>query len=182
MLDRLLGRPPEPPPASVPAVEPDVRGATTIRDLLAQHRNDSSCAGCHAKIDPPGFALESYDVIGGFRTRYRSLEIGDPAPRGKIDQFIGIGFRLGPAVDPSGTLPDGRAFRDIRELQSRLADDRAILLKNLARQWLVYSTGREPAFRDRKALEAIASRAEKRGGGVRSLLLEVIQDPLFQAR
>ena len=182
VIDRLLGRPPEPPPASVPAVEPDVRGATTIRELLARHRNDSSCAGCHAKIDPPGFALESYDVIGGFRTRYRSLENGDPAPRGKIDPFIGIGFRLGPAVDPSGALPDGRAFRDIRELQSRLGDDRAILLKNLARQWLVYATGREPAFRDRKALDAIASRAEKRGGGVRSLLLEVIQDPLFQAR
>ena len=79
-------------------------------------------------------------------------------------------------------MPDGRRFRDIRELQSRLADDRAILLKNLARQWLVYATGRELAFRDRKALDAIASRAEKRGGGVRSLLFEVIQDPLFQAK
>ena len=124
VIDRLLGRPPEPPPASVPAVEPDVRGATTIREQLAKHRNDPSCAGCHAKIDPPGFALESFDVIGGFRTRYRSLENGDPAPRGKIDPFIGIGFRLGPPVDPSGALPDGRPFRDIRELQARLADDR----------------------------------------------------------
>ena len=182
VMDRLLGKPPEPPPPTIPAVEPDVRGATTIREQLDKHRNDASCAACHAKIDPPGFALESFDVIGGFRTRYRSLGNGDPAPRGKIDPFIGIGFKLGPTVDPSGALPDGRAFRDIRELQSRLADDRAILLKNLARQWLVYSTGREPAFRDRKALDAIASRAEKRGGGVRTLLLEVIQDPLFQAR
>ncbi len=182
VLDRLLGRPPEPPPASVPAVEPDVRGATTIRELLARHRSDPGCAGCHAKIDPPGFAMESFDVIGGFRTRYRSLENGDPAPRGKIDPFIGIGFKLGPAVDPSGTLPDGRTFRDVRELQSRLAEGRAALLKNLARRWLVYSTGREPGFRDRKALDAIAARAENRGGGVRSLLLEVVQDPLFQAR
>src|SRR3954464_6378345 len=48
VIDRLLGRPPEPPPASVPAIEPDVRGATTIRELLAGHRNDASCAGCHA--------------------------------------------------------------------------------------------------------------------------------------
>ncbi len=182
VIDRLLGRPPEPPPASVPAVEPDVRGATTIREQLARHRADPGCAGCHARIDPPGFALESFDVIGGYRTRYRSLEIGDPAPRGKIDPFIGIVFRLGPPVDPSGVLPDGRPFRDVRELQSRLADDRATLLKNLARRWLAYATGREPAFRDRKALDAIASRAERRGGGVRSLLLEVIQDPLFQAR
>jgi hypothetical protein len=94
----------------------------------------------------------------------------------------GRGRVLGPPVDPSGALPDGRSFRDIRELQSRLTEDSRTLLENLARRWLVYSTGREPAFRDRKALDAIASRAEERGGGVRSLLLEVIQDPLFQAR
>ena len=101
---------------------------------------------------------------------------------GKIDPFIGIGFKLGPPVDPSGALPDGRKFRDIRELQALLAADRGDLLKNLARQWLVYATGRELAFRDREAIDAIASRAEERGGGIRTLLHEVIQDPLFQAR
>src|SRR2546428_10527039 len=68
VMDRILGQPPDPPPASVPAIEPDVRGATTIREQLNKHRADASCAACHAKIDPPGFALESFDPIGGCST------------------------------------------------------------------------------------------------------------------
>lgn len=182
VMDRLLGRPPEPPPASVAAVEPDVRGATTIRELLDKHRNDAKCAGCHAKIDPAGFALENFDVIGGFRTRYRSLEMGDPAPRGKIDPLIGISFKLGLAVDPSGQLPDGRSFSGVRELQSLLASDRPALLKNLAQQWLVYATGREIAFCDRDGIDAIVLSTEKQGGGIRSLLHAVIQSQEFQTR
>ena len=71
VLDRILGQPAPPPPANVPAVEPDIRGATTIREQLAKHRATEACASCHARIDPPGFALESYDVIGGWRDRYR---------------------------------------------------------------------------------------------------------------
>lgn len=182
VMDRLLGKPPEPPPPSVPAVEPDVRGATTIRELLDKHRNEASCAACHAKLDPAGFALESFDVIGGLRTRYRSLENGDPAPRGRIDPFIGISFKLGPQVDPSGEWPDGSKFADIRELQTQLASDRRALLKNLAEKFLVYATGREIAFRDRDAVQAIVTAADKKGGGVRTLLHEVIQSSLFQTR
>lgn len=182
VMDRLLGRPPDPPPANVPAVEPDVRGAATIRELLDRHRADASCAGCHAKIDPPGFALESFDVIGGYRTRYRSLDKGDPAPRGTIDPFIGIGFKLGPKVDATGTLPDGKSFKDIRELQSLLAADRQPLQANLARQWLVYATGRETAFRDRDGINAMAASADRKGGGIRALLHEVVQSKEFQTR
>ncbi len=80
VMDRLLGRPPEPPPPNIPAIEPDVRGASTIREQLDRHRQSASCASCHARIDPPGFALEVFDVIGGGRTRYRSIGQGDPAP------------------------------------------------------------------------------------------------------
>ena len=100
---------------------------------------------------PPGFALESFDVIGGFRERYRSIGDGDPAPRGAIDPFIGISFKLGPPVDPSGALPDGRKFHDIRELQSLLAANPERLLRDLAEQLAIYATGRELAFSDRDA-------------------------------
>src|SRR5262249_25485630 len=68
VLDRILGTPPPRPPEGISAIEPDIRGATTIRQQLAKHRQLASCASCHAKIDPPGFALESFDVIGGVRT------------------------------------------------------------------------------------------------------------------
>src|SRR5213075_2203806 len=103
----------EPPPSDTPAVEPDVRGATTIREQLEKHRSDKTCASCHAKFDPPGFALEAFDVIGGFRERYRSIGDGDPAPRGAIDPMIGISFKLGPTVDASGETRDEQKFANI---------------------------------------------------------------------
>jgi hypothetical protein len=182
VLERLLGRPPDPPPPNLPAVEPDVRGAVTIREQLEKHRADASCASCHAKIDPPGFALESFDVIGGWRDRYRSIGEGDPAPRGAIDPFIHIGFKLGPPVDSTGVLPDGRAFQDIAEYQEFAAADSRGLLTNLARQFATYATGREVAFADREQLAAIVDETQARGGGVRTLIHELVQSPLFQTR
>lgn len=184
VMDRLLGRPPEPPPAAVPTVEPDVRGATTIREQLALHRNSQTCAGCHAKFDPAGFALESFDVIGGERTRYRAIRGGEGefAPRSKAFAKLGIGgtFGLGPAVDPSGTLLDGRSFRDVREFQNLIAKDADGLLTNLARQFLVYSTGREVSFADREPVQQIVARTAAKGGGVRTLIHEIIRSDLFQ--
>ena len=182
VMGRLLGQPPEPPPPSVPAVEPDVRGATTIREQLEKHRSNATCASCHAKIDPPGFALECFDVIGGFRARYRSIGAGDPAPRGAIDPLIGISFKLGLPVDSSGMLPDGRKFSGISEFQSLIAADAAFLLKNLAQQLAVYSTGRDVAFSDREQIAGIVERTRKNGGGVRTLIQELVQSELFQTK
>lgn len=181
VLDRLLGKPPSPPPANVPAVEPDVRGATTIREQLAKHRNNAACASCHAKIDPPGFALEEFDVIGGHRSRYRSLGAGDPAPRGNIDPVIGIGFRLGPRVDASGVTTEGKRFSGVSEFQAILAADRDALLTNLARQLVVYSTGRGTSFADRDDIAAIIARTNKAGGGMRTLIHEIVQSPIFRS-
>lgn len=182
VMDRLLGQPPEPPPANVAAIEPDVRGAKTIREQLAKHRDNAICASCHANLDPPGFALEAYDVIGGYRTRYRSIGDGDPAPRGAIDPVIGIGFKLGPAVDASGVLPDERTFKDIVEYQNLIAAQPRPLLKNLTQQFAVYGTGREITFSDRAQIDAIVARTEQQGGGIRTLLHELTQSRLFQTR
>ena len=182
VMARLLGQEPDPPPPNIPAIEPDVRGAKTIREQLDKHRNDSLCASCHAKMDPPGFALESFDVIGGWRDRYRSIGDGDPAPRGSIDPFIGISFKLGPRVDASGRLPDERPFKDITEFQTLLAADSRRLLKNLATQFAIYGTGRNIAFSDRDQIATIVDRTLKRGGGMRTLIEELILSPLFQTK
>jgi mono/diheme cytochrome c family protein len=182
VLDRFLGQPPSPPPPNIPAVEPDVRGAVTIREQLDKHRNHAACASCHVKMDPPGFALEEFDVIGGHRTRYRSLGSGDNAPRGNIDPFIGIGFKLGPKVDSSATLPDGRAFASFAEFQTLLAKDKDLLATNLTKQFAVYGTGRGVSFGDREEVAAVVSAANKNGGGVRTLLYELVTSRLFQAR
>jgi hypothetical protein len=163
-------------------VEPDVRGAATIRELLDKHRNNASCASCHATIDPPGFALESFDVIGGQRDRYRSLEKGDSPPRGSIDPFIGIGFKLGPKVDASGETSKGEKFANVQEFQGILASDKPRLLKNMAEQFTVYATGREISYSEREEIAALVARTQRLGGGMRTLLHEVVQSPLFRKR
>ena len=122
------------------------------------------CASCHAKIDPPGFALESFDVIGGQRERYRTIT------------------DVKPAVDPSGILPDGRAFKDITEFQTLVAADSGRLLKNLAVHFAVYATGRGLGFSDRDQMAAIVAKTQQQGGGIRTLIHELVQSPLFQTR
>jgi hypothetical protein len=92
-------------PAGVPAIEPDIRGAVTIRQQLDRHRADPTCASCHRTIDPPGFALESFDVMGGWRDRYRAYdEKVKPAP--------GIGLSGQPFAFHHGLPVDsaGQAF------------------------------------------------------------------------
>ncbi len=108
VLDRILGTPPPRPPENVGAIDPDTRGTTTIREQLAKHRQLESCAACHAKIDPAGFALESFDVIGGWRENYRTTG------NGKLVVIDGQKMRYlqGPKVDPADVLPDGRAFHN----------------------------------------------------------------------
>ena len=184
VMARLLGKPPQPPPPNLPVIEPDVRGAHTIREQLDKHRSNATCASCHAKIDPAGFALESFDVIGGFRTRYRCTAEGDgdPAPRGNIDPLIGISFKLGPPVDPSGQLPDGRKFNDVNDLKDLLAANPRPLLRNLAQQLTIYATGRDVTFSDRPALDEMVARAEAQGGGIRTLLHELVKNSLFLTR
>ncbi|MEE2778469.1 MAG: DUF1592 domain-containing protein, partial [Acidobacteriota bacterium] len=104
VLDNLLGQPAPPPPAGVEGLEPDTRGATTIREQLDKHRSDPTCNSCHRRIDPPGFALESFDPIGGFRTTYRVLAAEQVAPNG----FKYRTYELGPDVDITGVTPQGQ--------------------------------------------------------------------------
>jgi len=179
IMERLLGRPPPPPPPGVPAVEPDIRGAATIRQQLDKHRSQESCAACHRKIDPAGFALESFDVMGGFRENYRALGPGTP------EKGLGMGgqkfeFHRAQAVDCAGELPDGRAFRDVRGLKALLLDDEPQVARNLARQLAVYATGSPVRFGDRAAIEEILAGTRADGHGVRSLIHGLVQSPLFQ--
>lgn len=115
IMERILGQKPPPPPPSVPAVEPDIRGATTIREQLAKHRTQESCNACHTRIDPAGFALESFDVLGGWRERYRAT--GGTPEKGLAKSGQKFEFHYGPPVDATGELPDGRKFADVRELK-----------------------------------------------------------------
>ena len=176
VLERILGTPPPKPPADVEAIEPDIRGATTIRAQLAKHRQDETCASCHTSIDPPGFALESFDVIGGWREKYRAL-----SNNGEKDSQ-GRRVRPGPAVDPSDVLPDGRTFRDIDEYKKLLLDDKDQLTRGLTEKLLAYSTGAAPTKAHKSEVEVIVRNVREHRYGFRSLIHEIVQSPMFQTK
>lgn len=193
--ERILGKPVPPPPPGVPAVEPDIRGATTIRKQLDKHRNSDSCAACHAKIDAPGFALESFDVIGGWRERYRSASenttdkiqvtrpltfdartfLRDPTQRDPLKTYVG----LGPVVDASGQMPNGESFANYMEFRRYLLADPDQLVRSLTQHLVTYATGTGPQYADRELINQIVDRVHKHDYGFRSLIHEIIQSPIF---
>jgi len=178
IMTRVLGKPPEPPPPNLPAVEPDIRGATTIREQLAKHRNQESCNACHRNIDPAGFALESFDVMGAWRERYRSVGEGEPV-KGIGHNGLNFHFSLGPKVDSSGELPSGEQFADVRQLKECLAKDDEQLARNLAQQLAVYATGAPIRFSDRPRIAKMLAKSQESGYGVRTLIHELVQSDLF---
>ena len=177
VMERILGQAPPPPPAGVPGVEPDIRGATTLRELLGKHRSLVACRSCHEMIDPPGFALESFDPIGGWRDRFRSLGEGE-----RVTIEVGgrkVRYKLGPPVDPSGRLQDGREFTGFTQFRDYLAGEEAALAKALATKLLTFGTGREMGFSDREEIERIVQRVSSHGYGVRDILYEVVASEIF---
>ncbi|MEO8063635.1 MAG: DUF1592 domain-containing protein [Pseudomonadota bacterium] len=182
ITERILGIETRPPPPSVKAVEPDIRGAVTIRQQLAKHRDDPSCASCHAKMDPPGFALESFDVMGARRDRYRAVAENVKPEAGFGLNGQAFAFHYGLPVDAAGELPDGRAFQDIKQFKRLIASDEASIARNLAKQLVVFATGTPVRFSDRAELELILQRASARRYGVRSLVEEIVRSELFQTK
>jgi hypothetical protein len=182
IVERIVGHDLPPPPAVVPAVEPDIRGAVTIRQQLDKHRADESCAQCHRKIDPAGFALESFDVLGGWRTRYRGTVTNEVPEPGFGKNGWPYQFYNAQPVDSSGQLVDGRTFTDVRDFKRLLLADEPQLARNLVRQFAVYATGAPVRFSDRPAIEQIIASTKASSYGTRSLIHALIQSELFQSK
>jgi hypothetical protein len=178
IMEKLLGQPPPPPPKSVPAVEPDIRGATTIRALLAKHTASKSCASCHARFDPVGFAMESFDVMGAWRDRYRGMERGD-----KITGIDPAGhpytYFVGQPVDTAGKLLTGEAFEDIHELKHHLTANTRQLAKNLLEHLTLHATGTPVGFADREEIESMLDACAADGFRVRDLVYALVQSHIF---
>ena len=132
-------------------------------------------------MDPPGFALESFDVIGGRRERYRTFGGGDPAG---VEFAAGWkpGYRLGKPVDPSGQLADGRSFADIDGLRGLLLADPDALARSFVKQILMYATGTDIHYSDRRAIERIVAASREHGHGLRSLFHEIAASRLFRGK
>ncbi|MDX2040839.1 MAG: DUF1588 domain-containing protein [Acidobacteriota bacterium] len=178
VMDRLLGQPPSPPPPSVPAVEPDIRGAKSMRDLLALHTKSATCASCHARFDPVGLALENFDVMGRWRTRYRGLETGERISG--IDRSgHDFSYTVAGAVDAGGQLADGREFNDVHALKAIFKANPRQLARNLLQQFTVYATGTPVRFADRREIESILDTCSKNDYRVGDLLRALVQSKIF---
>ncbi len=151
MLENFLGTPPSPPPPDVEPLDPDVRGAKTIRDQLSKHRDLATCNECHRKIDPLGFALESFDPIGRWRESY-----------GRDTK-----------IDSSGELPDGKKFRDVRELKTILLERQDQFASALIVKMLAYSIGRQIQATDRPHIDQILESLRQTGFGARDLVEQI---------
>lgn len=182
ILENLFGSPSPPPPPSVTAIEPDIRGATTIREQLSKHRSHESCNRCHRKIDPPGFALESFDVIGGQREWYRIAQGGEyvSTPLHPQAPQATVRYQRGSPVDATGTMPDGRAFAGIREYKQLLLADEIAMPQALTRLLLTYALGRNLGFADRPEVDRIVAATNECQYGLRSILHQIVQCPTFR--
>jgi len=160
VLENLLGTPPSPPPPDVQPVEPDTRGVTTIRELMAKHRTIATCNECHRKIDPIGLALENFDHIGRYRARYSKKT----------------------PIDPSGHMPDGTVFEGPAGIRQYLLDRPEQFTRCLTEKLMTYALGRQLAFTDREDLDRIIKQAAARKYGFRDLVHLVIQSSAFLSK
>jgi len=160
VLENILGTPPPPPPDNVPPIDPDIRGAKSMRDLLARHRDSPACYECHRKIDPLGFALESFDPIGAWRKTY---EKGAP-------------------IDTSGELPGGKKFADVAELKKLLVDRKEQFARVLTERLLAYACGRRIEGLDRPAVDKIVAATGTDDHRFRDLLEQVVLSQPFRSK
>ncbi len=168
MSENILGIQPPPPPDEVPAIDPDVSGATTIRERLEKHRADATCAECHRKIDPLGFSLESFDPIGRWRKSY-------PVPSNKKGE--------GAKIDCSGEFPSGEKYQDFVGFKKIIQETREdLFVRHLIRQVLAYATGRHMEPADDYIVEEIHTRVKQENLGLRTLITECLTSPIFRTR
>lgn len=167
LMENILGTPPPEPPDSVPALTPDTSLATTVRQRLAAHMSEQSCAVCHREIDPLGFALENFDPVGRWRTTY---------PNFRSDQ-AGTETQ---AVDATGVLPDGTPIRDITDLKRWLASHPEKFACCLSEKLMAYATGRDLSYREKRLIEEIVRNERENNYRFRDLLIALVQSDVFR--
>jgi mono/diheme cytochrome c family protein len=160
VLQNILGAPPPPPPPDVPSLdEQAVSTSASLRQQMEAHRENAVCASCHARMDPLGFGLENYDAIG----RWRFEDGGMP-------------------VDASGVLPSGQAFSNPAELRRVLVGLLPDFSRCLTEKMLVYALGRGLEPYDKPTVRAITQRLAASGGGVQTLVREIVRSLPFGSR
>ncbi|MEO0415540.1 MAG: DUF1588 domain-containing protein, partial [Verrucomicrobiota bacterium] len=158
LLENILGTPPSPPPPDVEPLDPDVRGAKTIREQMEKHRTDPTCAECHRRIDPLGFALEHYDAVGRFRNFY--------GPKRKIDM--------------SGQLPGGIEFDSMPSFRQAMNDEHGKFERALTNKLMEFALGRSLEISDRPQIDEILAKVHQDQLGFRDLIKEIVLSSAFR--
>ncbi len=163
ILDRILGTPPAAPPPNVGALKENEEGkkALSMRELMAAHRKNPSCRGCHGIMDPLGFALENFDAVGQYRTR---------------DRFAGT------AIDASGELPDGTALHGPDDLRQALLRKPDQFVQTLTEKLMTYALGRSLEYTDMTAVRSIARRTAAQDYRFQALIMNIVNSDAFQQR
>ncbi len=162
VLENLLNMPPPPPPEDVPALEVVSDGkALTLKQAMEKHRANPVCASCHKLMDPIGFALENFDAIGGYRTRYAEADA---------------------VVDPSGLLFDGSEFLTAQEFREQFARHSNRVVHTAAEKILTYSLGRALQYYDQPTVRQIVADSADENYTWSSIIIGVIESTPFQYR
>ena len=161
ILDNLLGLPPPRPPATVPPLRERSGPAKplSMRERLAEHRDNPACSGCHTLMDPIGFSLENYDAVG----RWRVHEDGTP-------------------IDPSGSLPDGSKFEGASGLQQALLGRPELFVTTVSEKLLTYALGRGVEPYDAPAIRGVVREAQAKDFRFSSVILGIVNSAPFQMR
>ena len=168
LSEAIFGKTPPPPPANVPAIEPNPPESpkATIRQKLEAHATNANCAACHAKIDPLGLVWDNYDAIGQWRTHEK----------------VAAGTGKDPLVNPAGAMPDGRAFKDATEFKRLLLEDRDKFARAFIEHLCTYGLRRVLTFDDQEGLKAIEAEAKKTGYRVKDIVRAVALSELMRKR
>lgn len=160
VLEQILGTPPPPPPPNVPELE-EQQGELTgsLRQRMEQHRSNPSCASCHARMDPLGFAFENFTAIGAWRD--------------KDGEF---------AIDPSGELPGGQTFQGPQELKAILKSKRDLIATAITEKLLIYALGRGLEYYDQPAVDRITAAMAADNDKFSRLVIEIAKSDPFRKR
>jgi len=168
LSETILGKTPPPPPANVPPIEPNPPKSpkATLREKIEAHRNDANCAACHAKIDPLGLAWDNYDAIGQWRTHEK----------------VAAGLGADPLVNPSGEMPDGRAFKDATEFKRLLLEDRDKVARAFIEHLCTYALRRVLTVDDQDDIQSIVDEAKKNRYGLQDIVRAAALSELMRKR
>jgi hypothetical protein len=177
VMENLMGIQPVPPPPNVVITEPDVRQAKTIKELLAAHTKDSTCASCHKSIDPWGYAFENFDPTGAWRDVYSVLNTdGDKKKTKTKAKAVAL------PIDASAKFRSGASYKDITEFRKIVLSDSNLdrFVRCFITKLLTYANGENPADADYIEIDKILQKSAEKNYRIVETIAAVINSKLFR--